>query len=344
MVMPFWGNLEKRSDPPKPTVSREEWAQVTLQLMQLFQKREKGDESARSQILELVEESLRRFDPDTIRLQLEEAKRVKSPATLFIDASPITEAISGRTHVAYSGADDLKERVFSLAIADHNLHCYSELHRQAGDVLFTAGKFPEALDHYYAVLRYRPRYSYSLRDQAREVETPPELQGYQWPQIEDRNTNRMYNIRLMPLSLVEGQMLAFFYAKLGRCLSLCGQGKNTAEQAFRISVWFLDKLGARADGEIIVTVHSEMAKFLFETGNFPEAIAHYENVVSTLSQMTGSEIALASALIDLGEAYLKAGRTESGFERIHFALNIARRLRRQDLVTKAETLLNKKQA
>ena len=98
-----------------------------------------------------------------------------------------------------------------------------------------------------------------------------------------------------------------------------------------------------ASREIIVTVHHEMAKFLLETGNFATAITEYEYIVSILSKTTGSETALAWVLIGLGEAYLRAGKNQSGYEQFQCALNIARRLHRQDLVTKAEEFLNRKQ-
>jgi hypothetical protein len=341
--MPFSNNpIEKRSDLSKPILSKEEWAQFTLRLWQMLQKTEREDESAISQVLKLIKDHLQRFDSDSIRLDLQEAKLVKQPAALIIEASPLTEAISGKTQIAYTGErNDLKERLFTLIVADHNLHCYSELHRQAGDIFFTAGKFSEALDHYKEVLRCRPRYSYGLPNQREGVETPPELQNYQWPQIGDRNTNRMYNIRLMPLSNVEAQILGLFYARLARCLSLCGQDKSIAEQAFHISQWFLERLGARK--EMTVTIRFEISKFLLENGSIKDAVTEYENLVSILSQTTGSETALASALIDLGEAYLRAGKAQPGFERVQMALNIARRLDRQDLVMKAEKTLDRKQ-
>jgi tetratricopeptide (TPR) repeat protein len=197
--------------------------------------------------------------------------------------------------------------------------------------------FSHALEHYLAVLRFRPRYSYGAETDG--FVTPPEIEGYGWPQVYDRKTSKSYNIRSMPLTPNEGHLMAFFYARLGRCLFSCRQDRESADHAFNISLWLLEKLGSRAERKMEVTVRSERGRFLLETGNSAVAAAEFENAVSLWSQMLSEEAGLASALIDLGEAYVRSGDVESARKHLKLAIDISRRLNRQDLTGRAEKLL-----
>ena len=322
--MPFWKKFSgKKPSALVEIITDEEYRALMLQIARA------GDRYGSA--FSIATAAVQRFDPSTIDSNLEEAKRVQGPISLIIEAT----AIANR-RIAYCGGADLKQRIGKLVIVDRNLHHYSEFHRQAGDALFNQGKLSVAVSYYLTALRFRPRLSYLRPDGS--CLTPPELEGFAWPQILDQKGSRKQNIRLTPDFMKDSQILAFLYARLGRCLSPSHNKHGMADEAFKICFWFLEKLGSKANLNLIATIHSMIGESLFERGDNEGAIANFEKA-NSIWQAINNQFGLAKSLIYLGESHLRLGKPEIAYDLLRQALDVSKRLGRQDFIHRIEELL-----
>lgn len=322
--MSFWKKLSrKKMQEFRRIIPREEYRRLVIQIKEAA---ESGDYNL---ILSIATNTLSRFDPKTIHFHLNEAKKSQEPVCIFLDASEVS-----RRKVIYCGGNDLKQRLPLLIVADYNLHCYSQFHRLAGDALYNQSRFDMAVDHYFTVLRFRPRYTYLIAGgRKREDLTPPELEGFAWPQIHDQKDRKMRNMRIATSFFTDAQILARLYSRLGRCLHKSHQDYIKAEQAFAISLWFLERLESKARTSSISEVQFEKGRFSLKQSHINEG-----KIPPNLSRPIAST--LEEILISIEETHLKRKRIQPYTKYLEQALEISKKIEKDEIVNRIEEILS----